>query len=441
MLSAIISWRPRPPFYYGWLVLGAVTFGAFAAAGITQIVLGGVQNLIFEDMGWNRSTIAYAVTAGTWTAGLLTPFFGKLADRYGSRQLMPLAVLIVGICFFALSGTQAIWHFYAAVIVARSVHGPVLIGVVPRTAVVNFFRKKRSLVLGLSAMAAPVGGAIGIQVISLVAQAYSWRVAYRGLGVFALALVAPLFVILRRRPEDIGLRIDGHEIPIQDASNLGNPRTIERNSMGLDESDWSAREAAVTPAYWLIIAANSMVLLTWGTVAFQVVPYLKDAGLSQTVAATAWSLSTLFGAGSNLLYGYLADKFAPRRMAIFALIATVAATSLFLFVDSGRWGFFLVVLWGVTCAGLNILNHMIMAQYFGRTSFGSIAGLMATFETGAVGLGPTLGAVLFNLGQGYVWLFVYAVGAYLLALVLIYAARTPRPPGRLLVQDNLVTEE
>ena len=92
--------------------------GTYAATGATQLVLGGVQNFIFEDLGWERSTIAYAVTAGTWASGLLTPFAGRLADRYGPRGLMPLAALIAGACFFALAGVSAVWHFYAAYIVA-----------------------------------------------------------------------------------------------------------------------------------------------------------------------------------------------------------------------------------------------------------------------------------------------------------------------------------
>ena len=97
---AITNWRLRPPFYYGWLVLGMAALGTFAATGVAQIVLGGIQNLIFEDMGWDRATIAYAVTIGTLASGFLTPFVGRLVDRYGPRGLMPLGVLTLGVCLF-----------------------------------------------------------------------------------------------------------------------------------------------------------------------------------------------------------------------------------------------------------------------------------------------------------------------------------------------------
>ena len=72
----------------------------------------------------------------------------------------------------------------------------------------------------------------------------------------------------------------------------------------------------------------------------------------------------------------------------------------------------------------------MLAQYFGRASFGAISGLMGPFQTGSLGLAPTLGAVLFSLSNGYEWLFIYALATYLLAILLIYSARPPRLPHR-----------
>ncbi|MCH8207145.1 MAG: MFS transporter, partial [Chloroflexi bacterium] len=120
-LRSIVDWRPRTRFYYGWLVLGTAALGAFAATGVAQVVLGGIQSLIFEDMGWDRSTIAYGVTAGTWMSGLLTPLFGRLADRHGPRGLMPVGLVVVGVSLFGLAGIRAVWHFYVAYIIARSI--------------------------------------------------------------------------------------------------------------------------------------------------------------------------------------------------------------------------------------------------------------------------------------------------------------------------------
>ena len=430
-IRAIAEWRPSTPFYYGWLVLGTAALASYAATGVAQVVLGGIQNLIFEEMGWDRSVIAYAASAGTLASGLLSPFVGRLADRYGPRGLMPIAAIVVGGCFFAIAGIEAVWQFYAAYIIARSIANPNLVGVVPRTTAVNFFRRRRSLAIALVAMARPVGGAINIQVISLVAQASSWRTAYRFLGTFTVLLAMPLLLVMRRRPEDIGLRPDGDKTG---RSSRPDGRSRSDRETNPDEFQWRVGEAALTQAFWFIVVAESLIILSTGALGFQALLYLKDAGLSQVAAAGAVSLSSLLGALTTPAWGYLSDRYSPRRMLLFGLAITVVATSLFLFTHSGGKGFLVVVLWGTASGGLNVLSHMILARYFGRASFGSITGLMGPFQFTSLGLGPTVGALLFNLTGSYIWLFRYAAVSFGVAFLFVFRLRTPEVPRRALIE-------
>lgn len=426
LLRAIADWRPRTPFYYGWLILAMSAAGTYAATGSTQLVFGGVQNFIFEDMGWDRSTIAYAVTAGTWASGLITPFVGGFADRYGPRGLMPIAAFIAGLCFFAIAGMQAIWHFYAAYIVARTIASPMLVGVVPRTAAVNFFSRRRNLALGISAMARPFGGAINIQIFSLIALAASWRTAFQVQGVISLLIVIPLLLVMRRSPSDIGLRPDGASevstvsTPSKHRQGAGDAQTASRA-----EPDWRAGEAARAFAFWLIVIAKALVILISGTINFQIVPYLRDVGISPAVAAGALSVSSLVGSLGNPFWGWLSDIFSPRRLALITLAISGAAVSLFIFVPEGRLSIVVVILYGSLAGGLNILGHMMIAQYFGRSSFGSITGLMGPFQTGALGLGPTFGALLYRITGGYRAIYLFGVLSYILAFACIIAARPP----------------
>ncbi len=426
LLKTIADWRPRTPFYYGWLILAMSAVGTYAATGSTQLVFGGVQNFIFEDMGWDRSTIAYAVTAGTWASGLITPFVGRLADRYGPRGLMPIAAFIAGICFFAIAGMQAVWHFYAAYIVARTIASPMLVGVVPRTAAVNFFSRRRNLALGISAMARPFGGAINIQIFSLIALAASWRAAFQVQGIISLLIVIPLYLVMRRRPSDIGLQPEGAPDPAPTQTRVSDTtRRQSTPSAASEDSDWTAAQAARTSAFWLIIAAESLVILMSGTINFQIVPYLRDIGISPALAAGTLSISSLLGSLGNPFWGWLSDMFSPRRLALITLAISGAAVSLFLVVPEGRLSIAVVILYGTIAGGLNILGHMMIAQYFGRSSFGSITGLMGPFQTGALGLGPTLGALLFRITGGYRTIYLFGVLSYILALACIIAARPP----------------
>jgi sugar phosphate permease len=114
---------------------------------------------------------------------LLAPFIGRLADRYSPRWLMPLGVFILG----------------------RAISQPLLIGVVPRTPAVNFFQRQRSTALALTGMFRPISSAIIIQFVAVIAVAYGWRTSFLYLGVLSILIALPMILIIRRRPEDIGL--------------------------------------------------------------------------------------------------------------------------------------------------------------------------------------------------------------------------------------------
>ena len=421
---SLIDWTPRTPVFYGWVVLSMAALGTYAATGVAQVVIGGIQNLIFEDMGWDRSTIAFAVTAGTWGSGLLTPFIGRLADRYGPRALMPIGAAIVGVSFFALAGIGEVWHFWVAYIIGRSIANPTLVGVVPRTVAVNFFNRKRNLAIGLVSTFRPVGGGINIQVISLIAAFYSWRTAYRVLGVFSLLLALPLFLIMRRRPEDIGLMPDGDTRPADDIP-LAETRSSARPAQS--ERDWTAGEALATSAFWFIISAEMITILTSGTIGFQVAPYLVDSGMSQPLAALAVTLSSSLGALVNPGWGLLADRYQPRLLAVAATLLAMLSGGLFVLSGGAYASFVFAVIWGVASGGLNVLGSMMLAQYFGRASFGTITGLAGPFQMVFLGLGPTFGALLYTWTNGYDIIWIYAIASYAVAAVLIFAARRPTP--------------
>ena len=250
-LQAALSWRIKTPFYYGWLVVAMAFVAAFAATGVSQVVFGGIQIFITEDTGWDRTTISLAVTSGTWLSGLFAPFLGRLADRDGPRWLMAVGLAAAGVSFLWLGGVQLIWQFFAAYILGRAVSNPTLVGVVPRTAAVNFFRRRRNIVMALMSTFRPVGGAINIQLISFIAIHWGWRAAYRFWGILSLLLVLPLILIMRRRPEDIGMLPDGAST--EEMARSGSLARGSSTARGPDvEFSWTAKEAWHTKAYWLI---------------------------------------------------------------------------------------------------------------------------------------------------------------------------------------------
>ena len=370
-------------------------------------------------------------------SGVVAPVAGRLADRYGPRWLMPIGTILLGLCLYALGGVTTVWQFFVLAVLGRAISQPLLIGIVPRTLAVNFFLERRNLALAFIGIFRPVNAAINIQAISIIAVNQGWRTAFRYLGILSFILTIPLALVIRRRPEEIGLLPDGARHREEPATLPGQPQpgtagaTAARpGNLGNEpqEHPWTAREALRTRAYWLVATTAFLGTTANTTIGFNIVPYLvEEAGLTTTQAAGVLSLGTVLSLG-NLGWGYLADRITP-RWCVLAAMVTSAASVLFLFqVNSVLSAYIFGIVWGLSSGTSGVLISMMIAQYFGRTNYGSIGGTLRPFEAGGLGLGQSLGAVIYDIAGSYRLLVWTALCAHILAGIFIIMARAPAPP-------------
>lgn len=417
--------------------MAATGLGNFVAASVAGVVLGGIQGLIVQDTRWSRTTIGFSASVGVWMSGVVAPVAGRLADRYGPRWLMPIGTILLGLCLYALGGVTTVWQFFVLAVLGRAISQPLLIGIVPRTLAVNFFLERRNLALAFIGIFRPVNAAINIQAISIIAVNQGWRTAFRYLGILSFILTIPLALVIRRRPEEIGLLPDGARVREEPSALPGQPQpgtgvaTAARPAnLGNEpqEHPWSAREALRTRAYWLVATTAFLGTTANTTIGFNIVPYLvEEAGITTTQAAGVLSLGTVLSLG-NLGWGYLADRITP-RWCVLAAMVTSAASVLFLFqVNSVLSAYIFGIVWGLSSGTSGVLISMIVAQYFGRTNYGSIGGTLRPFEAGGLGLGQSLGAVIYDIAGSYSLLVWTALCAHLLGGIFIILARAPAPP-------------
>ena len=370
-------------------------------------------------------------------SGVVAPIAGRLADRYGPRWLMPIGTILLGLCLYSLGGVTTVWQFFVLAVLGRAISQPLLIGIVPRTLAVNFFLERRNLALAFIGIFRPVNAAINIQAISIIAVNQGWRTAFRYLGILSFIMTIPLALVIRRSPEEIGLLPDGARHREEPAALPGQPQpgdgvasTTQPSNLGNkpQEHPWTAKEALRTRAYWLVATTAFLGTTANTTIGFNIVPYLvEEAGLTTTQAAGVLSLGTVLSLG-NLGWGYLADRITP-RWCVLAAMVTSAASVLFLFqVNSVLSAYIFAIVWGLSSGVSGVLISMMIAQYFGRTNYGSIAGTLRPFEAGGLGLGQSMGAVIYDIAGSYRLLVWTALCAHILAGVFIILARPPTPP-------------
>ncbi len=200
----------KPKIFYGWYVLAIGMFGAFIGAGTAQLFMSTMLKPLTEEFGWSRTIATGAITTGTILAGLFSFPFGKLADRYGPRLLTSLGALVSACMYIAMTKFATLWEFYVIFVIARVVTANTLSSIVPQTAVVNWFHRYRGRALGLLSMSTPLGASVLAFVAQLMMEHHGWRTVYISFAfVMGLLVVIPAALVLRRRPEDLGLVPDG----------------------------------------------------------------------------------------------------------------------------------------------------------------------------------------------------------------------------------------
>jgi MFS family permease len=154
---------------------------------------------------------------------------------------------------------------------------------------------------------------------------------------------------------------------------------------------------------------------------------VEETNLSTIQAAGVLSLGTLLSL-SNLVWGYLADRFSPQRCFVWANIMAIGSILYLFRVDSLATAYVFSVFWGITSGASRALIPMVVAQFFGRNSYGTIAGTVRPFEAGGLGFGQSLGAIIYDLSGAYRWLFVTVLLGHASASALIFMSRQPAPP-------------
>jgi MFS family permease len=395
----------------------------FFSAGVSNITMAVVLKPVSDDLGWSRALTAAAVTAGAIAGGVLSPFFGPIADRLGPRFLLPAGGALVGLLAIGVSLSTAPWQFYATFIPARALTEFLLCGIVPFTAVANWFYIKRPRVMGLVAMSVPLGAAALSLVYQFLIAHYGWRSAFLALGISLWALVViPGAIFLRRQPEDLGLTPDG----LSAAPQPMDPLSIRKEGQrAATEPIWTRGDAMRTSALWFLIASTFLASLGTGGIAFHTVAYLTDNRIAPGIAAGALSLMALSGAMGNGLWGALAERIQPRLLSVATMLTSAGAVALLIHVSGSLTAYIFALLFGLNARGAAVLTQILLARYFGRRSYGAISSVLDPFHKGGLGLGAFFAGMVFEFAGNYRTIFVIFLANYLLSALLIFFARRP----------------
>jgi len=130
--------------------------------------------------------------------------------------------------------------------------------------------------------------------------------------------------------------------------------------------------------------------------------YFQETGFSAPLAASSASAFGVGSFSSRFLWGWLAGRFAPRKLMVVGTMITALTVVPFFFIGANYPLLLLVSLvHGLALGGNLIMRPLLVADYFGRNHLGAISGLMRPFNTLASASGPLIVTGLYELTQSW----------------------------------------
>src|SRR5437667_7525135 len=204
--------RPFARPFYGWSII-AVAFVTMGIGVNARTAFSLFFPPILDEFGWPRGLTAGAFSFGFLVSAFLGPVLGRLMDRRGPRAVMLLGVAMVGAGLGLAPLVQAPWHLYLTLGVLVGVR-PVCRGYTGHALFLpNWFVRRRGLAIGIAFSGAGVGAVIILPWLQRLIAGAGWRAACLAMAGLVVVTLAPLNLLARRRPEDMGLLPDGDPAP------------------------------------------------------------------------------------------------------------------------------------------------------------------------------------------------------------------------------------
>ena len=346
--------------------------------------MGFFQLPILQDTGWDRSTFGFAIALQNLCWGIGQPFFGAIADRYGTWRVVTVGAIlyIVGLVTMAFAATPLWLYIGGGVLVGLGV-AACSFGVILAAIARLVGPEKRSLAFGLGTAAGSAGMFLYAPISQGLIDALGWS---DSLLVFCvILLIIPVLAI-----------------PLRGNSSASNIAGAE-----IEQSISEALKEAFAHKSYLLLASGFFVCgFQVAFIAAHFPAYISDLGIEARWAVIAISLIGFFNIFGSLASGFIGQYYSKRILLALIYFARSIAFTVFLLVPATPttiviFSIVIGILWLSTVAPTNGL----VAVMFGTRYLGMLGGIVFFSHQLGSFLGIWMGGVLYDQTGSYnlVW--------------------------------------
>jgi MFS family permease len=333
---------------------------------------------------------------------------GRLIDRVGVRTALVAVAAGLGLAVVWMTQATGWLVLFLALVLVRGL-GQGALSLVSMAMVGKWFTRRLGVAMGLFSVLLTVGFIVSFVAVGEGVKAAGWRGAWAGMGWAILLGLAPLGLLLARStPESVGLAAD--------PGNAESRRAV---------FDMPPAEALRTPAFWVFTAASAVFYLAWTAVTLDHEELLRTRGFDYDAYIVVGSVLTFVGLPTNLLGGWLAQRWHLGKLLAVGMAALAGALALFPFVaDQGTLLLYAGLL-GVAGGVVTVVFFAVYGTAYGRAGLGTIVSVAQVLAVVTSAFGPVLLTESRDVFGSYTPLFLATAGVSAALAVVGWRTRLP----------------
>ena len=387
-------------FYYGWVVLGIAALAMVGTLpGRTQ-GLGLITEPLLQDLAIDRVRFAEINLVATLTGSIFCFGIGGLVDRRGSRIVLTLLALLLGLVVIAMSAVSGAVALLILITLTRGL-GQSALSVVSLAMPGKWFRRRLTFAMAVYAIVMSIGFMAAFPAVGAIVSARGWRVAWGSIGVALIVGLAPLAWLL---------------VPREPQSNPELDLAADDEAAARD-SDATLGAALRSGAFWVFGIASAMYGLIASGIGLFNESILAERGFSPDIYYQALAVTALTGLAGNFGAGAWADRGSLRRVLIAAMLLLIVALIALPQVKTTAHVYSQAVAMGVAGGFVTVVFFSFWGRAYGRTHLGRIQGVAQALTVFASAIGPLFFAWCVDITGSYAAAF-YVLAAVMVALAI-----------------------
>ncbi|MCH7712852.1 MAG: MFS transporter [Chloroflexi bacterium] len=377
---------------------------------------------IRSDLGISYTSMSLVFSLARAEGGMGSPLVGWLVDKFGSRPMILFGGLTAGIGLMLLSRADTYWQLVILYVGIVSLGKTAGLGQTLMATVNQWFVRRKAVAISTLMTAFAGGGAIVMPLLHLGITQLGWRDTILYTGIFVALITIPATLVIRSRPEDMGLEPDGGSAPPPRAGEAG-PRGRPRPGT----VEFTVREALRTPTFWLILAGVVARVSATNAIIVHIFPLLAWKEVSEQSAAYYVTLMFVLAIPLRFVLGVTGGVVSPRHVLFVGMNVGALALAM-LWLLEPRYGVPIFIVGMAVVEGMSSPNWIMVGNYFGRSRFASLMGVMSLFHNVGLFISPIFSGWVRDTTGGYGLVLIAFVPLYLISSVCFLLARRPAPP-------------